>query len=128
MTTVDIDFMFRDTPLNLRKLKRVADDLEALVLRPFYPASRLYRIMRDRDGLQLDFMARVDGIRSFASLRSRAMRVSFGEDELLVASLRDIIRSKEAADRPASPASTSPETRSRPRSKPVEIPRPKANR
>jgi hypothetical protein len=56
--------------------------------------------MRDRDGLQLDFMAKVDGVRSFASLRSRAMRVSFGNEELLVASLRDIIRSKEAADRP----------------------------
>jgi hypothetical protein len=100
VTTQDIDFMFRDTPPNLRKLRRLADDLDALVLRPFYPASRLYRVMRDRDGLQLDFMAKVDGVRSFASLRSRAMRVSFGNDELLVASLRDIIRSKEAADRP----------------------------
>lgn len=100
VTTQDLDFMFRPTPLNLRRLKRVADDLDALVLRPFYPASGLYRVIRDRDALQLDFMAKIDGIRSFASLRARASRVPFGNAELMVASLRDIIRSKEAADRP----------------------------
>jgi hypothetical protein len=100
VTTQDLDFMFRSTPTNLRKLKRLADDLDAVVLRPFYPASDLYRVVRDRDGLQLDFMGKVDGIRSFSSLRSRAEAVSFGRSSLLVASLRDIIRSKEAANRP----------------------------
>jgi hypothetical protein len=100
VTTVDLDFMFRKTALSLRKLKRLADDLEAVVMRPFYPASELYRVMRDRDSLQLDFMARVDGIRSFAALRARALPVSFGEATLLVASLPDIIRSKKAANRP----------------------------
>src|SRR5439155_27095796 len=30
VTTLDVDFMFRDTPLNLRKLRRIADDLDAL--------------------------------------------------------------------------------------------------
>jgi hypothetical protein len=100
VTTQDLDFMFRATPANLAKLKRLADDLDAVVMRPFYPASGLYRVVRDRDGLQLDFMSRVDGIRSFESLRARATRVPFGRAELLVADLRDIIRSKEAAGRP----------------------------
>ena len=100
VTTMDLDFMFRKTPANLAKLKRLADDLDAVVMRPFYPASGLYRIVRDRDGLQLDFMSKVDGIRSFESLRARASRVEFRGAELLVADLRDIIRSKEAADRP----------------------------
>jgi len=100
VTTVDLDFMFRKTALNLRKLKRIADDLDAVVMRPFYPASELYRVVRDRDGLQLDFMAKVDGVRSFASLRSRAVPVPFGSFEILVASLPDIIRSKRAAGRP----------------------------
>jgi hypothetical protein len=100
VTTVDFDFMFRKTPANLGKLKRIADDLDAVVLRPFYPVSELFRVVRDRDGLQLDFMARIDGIRSVASLRSRAVRVRFGRFELLVASLPDIIRSKKAAGRP----------------------------
>ena len=99
VTTMDFDFMFRKTPTNLTKLKRVADDLGAMVLRPYYPASQLYRMTRDRDGLQLDFMAKIDGIRSFESLRSRASTVSFGAHALLVASLADIIKSKERAGR-----------------------------
>ena len=91
--------MFRKTPTNLAKLKRVADDLGAMVLRPYYPASQLYRMTRDRDGLQLDFMAKIDGIRSFESLRGRASPVKFGDHDLLVASLADIIKSKERAGR-----------------------------
>src|SRR5438046_2976785 len=69
VTTLDLDFMFRKTAANLEKLKRIADDLDAMVLGPFYPASALYRVVRDRDALQFDFMAKVDGIRSFESLR-----------------------------------------------------------
>lgn len=100
VTTIDLDFMFRSSPANLRKLKRLADDLDAIVLRPFYPASELYRVARDADGLQLDFMARIDGIRSFPALRSRALVIRFGRHPLAVASLADIIRSKAAAGRP----------------------------
>lgn len=100
VTTLDIDFMFRKTPTNLRKLKAVADELDAMVLRPYYPASQLFPVVRDRDSLQLDFMAKVDGVRSFEALKSRAVPVTFGGHVLLVASLRDIIRSKERAGRP----------------------------
>lgn len=92
--------MFRKTRTNLRKLKDVADDLEAVVMRPFYRASDLYRVVRDRDALQLDFMARIDGIRSFERLRDSASPIQFGGHELLVASLVDVIRSKKAAGRP----------------------------
>ena len=99
ITTMDIDFMFRKTDGNMRKLKALADDLNAVVLRPYYPASQLYRVTRDRDGLQLDFMAKIDGVSSFESLRDRASTVPFGEHGLLVASLRDIIKSKERAGR-----------------------------
>ncbi len=100
VTTLDLDFMFRKTPGNLRKLRRIADDLEAVVFLPYYPASGLYRIARDRDGLQLDFMAKVDGIRSFEGLRSRAEVTRFGKHQLRVASLEDVIKSKQAANRP----------------------------
>src|SRR5437763_4630206 len=85
VTTLDLDFMFRKTPTNLRKIKGVADDLEAVVMRPYYPASDLYRVVRDRDGLQLDFMARIDGIRSFERLRASASPVAFGDSSILVA-------------------------------------------
>jgi predicted nucleotidyltransferase len=99
VTTVDLDFMFRKSSGNLVKLRRIADDLDAVVMRPFYPASDLYRVVRDSDGLQLDFMAKIDGIRSFESLRSRATEARFGRYSIRVAALEDIIRSKRAANR-----------------------------
>lgn len=100
VTTIDFDFMFRHTPGNLRKLKALADALGATVLRPYYPVSDLFRVSRDEDGLQLDFMATIHGIRSFPSLRSRAAVIEIGGAPLRVASLADIIRSKKAAGRP----------------------------
>jgi predicted nucleotidyltransferase len=100
VTTVDFDFMFRKTPANLRKLKAIALALGAGIKRPYYPASDLYRIVRDTDGLQIDFMATVHGVRSLASLRSRAKTVKFDNVKLLVAGLSDIIKSKKATGRP----------------------------
>ena len=60
--------MFRDTPVNLRKIRRVAADLDAMILRPFYPVSRLYRVVDDATGLQADFMPVIHWIRSFEGL------------------------------------------------------------
>lgn len=100
VTTVDFDFLFRKTPTNLRKLKALARALGATVLRPYYPASDMYRVVRDDDGLQLDFMATVHGLRSFAGVKARATVVDIDDAPLLVASLPDIIRSKAAARRP----------------------------
>jgi predicted nucleotidyltransferase len=99
VTTLDIDFMFRRTALNLKKLKAVATSLGASILKPYYPVSDLYRVVNDDEGLQLDFMGKIDGIRSFESLRSRASVVDFAGHELKVASLADIIKSKRAAGR-----------------------------
>ena len=100
VTTLDFDFMFRKTPANLRKLKALARALRAAVLRPYYPASDMFRITRDDDGLQLDFMATIHGVRSFAGLRDRASVIEISGAPLRVASLADIIRSKKAARRP----------------------------
>jgi hypothetical protein len=99
VTTLDIDFMFRKTALNLTKLKSIAKRLQASILKPHYPASDLYRMVNDEQGMQLDFMTKLDGIRSDKSLRSRSSPVAFGEHELLIASLADIIKSKRAAGR-----------------------------
>ena len=54
---------------------------------------------RDSDALQIDFMSVIDGVRSFESLRKRARSVRFGNAEIRVAGLADIIRSKKAAGR-----------------------------
>lgn len=100
VTTVDFDFFFRKTSRNLAKIKALARRLDAVVLRPYYPASDLYRVLREDDGLQLDFMARIHGLRSFEGLKARAMTVELEGTRLLVASLGDIIKSKKAARRP----------------------------
>ncbi|MCE9630020.1 MAG: hypothetical protein K8S94_04775 [Planctomycetia bacterium] len=99
VTTLDFDFMFRDTPANLRKLKQVAAQLNATILRPFYPVSKLYRMVDDATGLQADFMPAIHGVRSFEGLRSRAVKRQVGRMSLLVASIDDIIASKRAAGR-----------------------------
>jgi predicted nucleotidyltransferase len=129
VTTIDFDFFFRKTSRTLAKLKVLARALNATVMRPYYPASDLYRVVRDHDGLQVDFMAAIHGLRSFEGVRDRASAMDIGGATLLVASLDDIIRSKRAAGRPRDRAvldilekardeasKTSPETRrSRPR-------------
>lgn len=99
VTTVDFDFMFRDTPANLRKLKAVAAAVNAVVLRPYYPVSKLYRMVNDDTGLQADFMPVIHGVRSFEGLRRRASPAVVSGQSVLVASLDDIIRSKKAAGR-----------------------------
>jgi hypothetical protein len=100
VTTLDFDFMFRKTPANIRKLKAVARHLGASILRPYYPASELFRVVNDDVGLQADFMGKLDGIRSLETLRARATRLELGNASLLVADLRDVVRSKRAANRP----------------------------
>ena len=99
VTTLDFDFMFRETTVNLAKLKKVAGRLEAVILRPYYPVSKLYRVVNDDLGLQADFMPVIHGVRSFNSLRSRAESFDFGGRRLWVANLADIIASKRAAGR-----------------------------
>ena len=100
VTTVDFDFMFRATPANLAKLKKFARRMDAVILRPYYPMSALYRVMNDDRGLQADFMPVIHGVKSFNSLRSRAEKIELSGRRLWVAHLADIIASKRAAARP----------------------------
>src|SRR5438105_2078840 len=99
VTTLDIDFMFRKTSLNLKKLKAVAHSIGATILKRYYPVSDLFRVINDDQGLQLDFMSQIHGIKSFEGLRSHSTQVQFGEHSLKVASLADIIKSKRATGR-----------------------------
>ena len=100
VTTLDFDFLIRKTSRNVAKVKEVARKLGGMVLRPYYPASDLLRVTRDDDGLQVDFMGTIHGVRSFERLRSRARAVSLGGHLLLVAHLGDVVQSKRAAGRP----------------------------
>ena len=90
VTTIDFDFFFRRTPANLKRLKQLAKSLDAVLLRPYYPASQLHRLSRDRDGLQVDFMGSIEGVRSFEGVRARSRVEQIGEGAVLrVASLAD---------------------------------------
>lgn len=55
------DLFFCKPPGNMRKLKLVAAALEAVIMRPYYPVSALFRLHRERDGLQIDFMGHQPG-------------------------------------------------------------------
>jgi len=99
VTTVDLDLLFRRTPGNIRKLKAIAKELDAVILRPYYPVSGLYRISRDADGLQIDFMSEIHGVTSFEGLCKRATTAELSGRRLAVARLADIIKSKKAAGR-----------------------------
>lgn len=57
-------------------------------------------MVRDDDGLQLDFMATIHGVRSFDGVRDRGSDVLVDGVPIRVASLDDVIRSKRAAGRP----------------------------
>lgn len=100
VTTIDIDFMFRATPTNMKKLKAVAADLHAVIMRPYYPVSKLFRLTNDDRGIQLDFMPAIHGVRSFEGLRSRATKLDIAGEPVLLAAMEDIIRSKRSAGRP----------------------------
>jgi hypothetical protein len=85
--------------LNLKKLKKVSEALGTTYSQPYYPASDLHRLVQKDTGVQLDFMSRIHGVKSFESLKSRAADVYFGTARILVADLKDIIRSKKALGR-----------------------------
>ena len=100
VTTVDIDFLIRRTAANRKKLTAIASDLGAVLYRPFYPVSRVVRMMNDDETLQVDFVDEVSGVRSFEGVRKRANRVKLGGTAIRIADLADIIKMKKAADRP----------------------------
>ena len=99
VSTIDIDFFFRKTPRNLQRLKKIATALGATILRPYYPASSLFRLQREQDGLQIDFMGHIDGVTSYEGVRSRSSVFPVSGHSVRVASLQDIISSKRAANR-----------------------------
>jgi hypothetical protein len=57
-------------------------------------------VVRDDDGLQVDFMGTAHGLRSFEGVRARSLIVTIDGVPVAVASLGAIIKSKRAAGRP----------------------------
>jgi hypothetical protein len=100
VTTMDIDLLVRDTPLNRRKLARFAREIGGASPSP---VSELSKVESIEGGLPVPVEVhfdRISGGLTFAAIRSRAEVVKVSDEELKVAALSDVIRSKEAADRP----------------------------
>ena len=71
-----------------------------MILRPVYPVTRLYHVVDDDTGLQVDFMPLIHGVRSFEGLSSRSAVRDVDGLPLRVVSLEDIIATKKVAARP----------------------------
>jgi hypothetical protein len=98
VTTVDFDFLIRDTARSVAKIRSFARELGASAVMPYEPASRMVRVSSAE--IQVDLLPRLYGVRSsFESLRSRSTTVRVGSETLLVASLEDVLKSKRAAGR-----------------------------
>ena len=100
MMTIDLDFLVRRTPANRKKLTAIAADLDAVLYQPFYPVSRVVRMMNDDQTLQVDFVDEVSGIRSFGGVGKRSHAMELRGITIRVADLADIIKMKRAAGRP----------------------------
>jgi hypothetical protein len=100
VTTLDFDFYYRASSSNEAKLRKVANLLGGQISQPFPAISSVYRILRQDNQLQIDLTSQIHGVKSFNSLRSKAVPVEIGGRTVLVAPLADIIRSKREANRP----------------------------
>lgn len=98
VTTQDIDLLVRDTPINREKIERFC---AALALAKPVSAGALTQTETILGGpwpIDLVF-DRLSGGLEFASIRSRCREIEIADVTAKVASLADIIRSKEAANR-----------------------------
>lgn len=100
VTTQDMDFCFRATKINIRKLEALAHRLKATTNRPHEPVSDMIRMEREDQGMQIDFLPDNSIGAGLASLRSRATRMVVGGYPLWVADLEDVAAGKRRAGRP----------------------------
>ncbi|HWE24506.1 MAG TPA: hypothetical protein VG496_11280 [Myxococcales bacterium] len=100
VTTQDIDLLIRDSGQNRRKLTRFAEEIGGGAPVPVSELSDIVWI-ESRLAVPVDVhFDRIPGGLTFSAIRARAQVIVVGEEKLRVAALADIIRSKEAANRP----------------------------
>jgi predicted nucleotidyltransferase len=98
VTTQDLDLLVRDTPANRRKIEKLGQCLGA---RPREVSSLTHVLRIDAAAAPVDLLFdQLPGNLSFESLRSRSISIDLGGHTATVATLEDIIASKEAAGRP----------------------------
>jgi hypothetical protein len=99
VTTQDVDLLVRDTPGNREKIERLCVALGASRPVAVSELSSAQTILGAAWPIDLLFDRLIGGL-EFASVRSRSRSLPIGDVTAIVASLEDIIRSKEAANRP----------------------------
>jgi hypothetical protein len=100
VTTMDFDFLIRMTNANVKKIKLAAENLNAEII--VIKEDSVVRLMNEEEGIIVDFISEEypPGIKSFASLHSRADKLELKDCFIYVADLNDIINSKIALGRP----------------------------
>ena len=99
VTTRDVDLVVRDTPKNREKLDALGAALGTG--RPVQRTNLTTVVTFVGGRVPIDVLFdEIAGNLHFAALRSRSVEVPLGEHKAVVASLEDVIRSKEAAGRP----------------------------
>lgn len=99
LMTADVDLLVRDTPRNREKFQAFAVALGAS--RPRLVSDLSTALTIEGGPVPLDLLLEsLPGGLSFASVRSRAVKIPVGAQVATVASLEDVMRSKIAAGRP----------------------------
>src|SRR5438105_349928 len=96
--TQDVDLLVRDTPLNRDKIDRLSAALRAARPVAVSELSSTVTILGGELPVDVLFESLPGGL-AFASVRSRAVQIPIGSQMATVATLADVIDSKQAANR-----------------------------
>jgi len=99
VTTLDFDFLIRRSERSPIAIERMASILEARIIQPRRHSTTVRLYNPDLE-LNVDLLSQMSGIESFDELAKDATITREFGAPLQVASLADVIRSKEAAGRP----------------------------
>jgi len=99
VTTLDFDFLIRRGERTPEAIATMASVLGARIIRPRRYSTTVKLYAADL-GLDVDLLARMDGIASFDALAKKARTTRDFGAPLRVAALADVLRSKIAAGRP----------------------------
>ena len=105
-TTLDVDFVVKQTDENYRKLAALAQRLKCQFIEmKLLDDKYMYRLVNQADMLVIDFLFSPAGIESFEAVKANGTDVFFGGHPLRIAALEDVLASKRAAGRPKDMAS-----------------------
>jgi predicted nucleotidyltransferase len=102
VTTLDVDFIVPQTPQTYRAIVLLAQKTDSVLQELKLIDDRyMYQLIpKNPEGIQLDFLYELASKDRYEKIKERARPVDFDGNKLHVAALEDIIRAKQAANRP----------------------------